>query len=82
VSYPYAREVSVDEDARDVRRIALEGSADPMAMLCENGGLHNHYPRGDGLATRPGRRARLRSKAQFPVCETKEVRPRPATAVP
>jgi hypothetical protein len=22
--------------------------------------LHNHYPRGDGLATSPGRRARLR----------------------
>ena len=30
-----------------------------------NGSLHNHYPRAEGLATSPGRHARLRFHSAF-----------------
>ena len=48
--------------------------------IAKNGCLDNHYPSGEGLATSPGRRARLRFHSPV-ACETKEVPPRLTNAV-
>ena len=62
--------------ALDQTRVAV-ARTNRQAMLVERrrrasryelkgGCLYNHYPSGEGLATSPGRRARLRCHSPFP----------------
>src|SRR5438309_6844949 len=58
-------------------------STEATGVPCESEPPHNHYPGGEGVATSPGGRARLRFQSPDPACETKEVPPRRlTTAVP
>ena len=50
--------------------------------LAETAASLTIIPLARGLATSPGRRARLRFRQPSSACETKEVRPRLTTAVP